>query len=534
MMNPIKRLTKNQIANLILTLALVLGAWLRLAPAALAGFPINDGGMFYTMVGDLQKNGYALPMFTSYNLAENIPFAYPPFPLYLAALLASLFHFPVTQILLWLPAIISISVIPAFYFLAKALLNSRQQAAFAALFFALIPRTFSWFLMGGGLTRSFGQLFLMLTAICAFYLFTERKRLFVIFTILAGTLAVLSHPEAALHTIGIVALIWFFKARSKATFFDGVIVALGVGAATALWWLPVLSQHGITPFLSAAQTGNNSPLAWVPLLTFSFTEEPLIDLITVIGLIGLFMSLAKRNYFFLTWFILPFIMEPRSAPWIITMPLAVLAAVAMTDLLLPGLAALNPHPGLPVQPPLQNGLALFFLGCVMVYSLLGSYAFALRMGADHLSVPGQTAMQWIAGNTPAGSSFIVLTGAQDPMNDPIQEWFPALTGRDSKTTLQGKEWLWGAQFIPALSRYQELQSCVFDHLTCVQQHAQQMALPFEYLYIQKQAIVQCGEIETCQSNGKTLIEELKNSPEYKLVYENDSAMIFNRRQGYAP
>ena len=523
-MRPSPNLSENFPANLILLLAILLGAWLRLTPAAQAGFPINDGGMFYTMIGDLQKNGYSLPAFTSYNAAENIPFAYPPFPLYLAALFNGLFHLPIMQILQWLPALISIGVVLAFYHMSKALLGSRLQAALATLIFALIPRTFSWFLMGGGLTRSFGQLFLMLTAVSAYFLFVERSRRYLILTILAGTLAVLSHPEAAIHTVGLALLIWFFKSRTKTALLDSILVALGVSALTALWWLPVLSQHGITPFLNVAQTGNHSIKALLPLLKFDFAQEPLLPLITIIGIIGLFVSLIKRNYFFTAWFVLPFIMEPRSAPWIVTMPLAMLAALALTDLLLPALVSLAPD----IPNPFQNKAALAFLGCVVAYSLLGSYAFALKMGADHLDESDQAAMAWVAANTSSGSQFLVLTGASDPMNDPIQEWFPALTQRNSQTTLQGKEWTWGAKFIPSLAGYEQLQSCFSEDVSCVGQQAQDLNLSFEYIYVRKTMTMQCPDGENCQYNGVALVENLKKSPGRQLVYESDGAVIFRK------
>jgi hypothetical protein len=45
-MSGAKNLTKDQVASLILAIAILLGAWLRLTPAAQAGFPINDGGCF--------------------------------------------------------------------------------------------------------------------------------------------------------------------------------------------------------------------------------------------------------------------------------------------------------------------------------------------------------------------------------------------------------------------------------------------------------------------------------------------------------
>ena len=53
------------------------------------GFPLNDGGMFYAMVEDLRAAGYALPAETSYN-GGDIPYVYPPFSFYVAAVLVDL------------------------------------------------------------------------------------------------------------------------------------------------------------------------------------------------------------------------------------------------------------------------------------------------------------------------------------------------------------------------------------------------------------------------------------------------------------
>ncbi len=55
--------------------------------------PLNDGGPFYSMIQDIQKNGFALPLFTSYNL-DHIPLVYPPLSFYFTALLSTLFHLP--------------------------------------------------------------------------------------------------------------------------------------------------------------------------------------------------------------------------------------------------------------------------------------------------------------------------------------------------------------------------------------------------------------------------------------------------------
>jgi len=125
----------------------------------------------------------------------------------------------------------------------------------------------------------------------------------------------------------------------------------------------------------------------------------------------------------------------------------------------------------------------------------------------------------------------VLTGASDPMNDSVQEWFPALAQRNSQTTLQGKEWTWGAKFIPAILEYQNLQTCSLG-VVCVESQAQKLGLSFEYVYV---TLAYCTSDQSCRYHGATLVESLKKSPDYRLVYENKNALVFEtNRHNVAP
>ena len=83
--------------KLFLLLAIFLGGALRVMPVAMAGFPINDGGMFYVMVKELQANHFLLPAFTQYNLAS-IPYAYPPIGFYATGLISSLLRIPALDV----------------------------------------------------------------------------------------------------------------------------------------------------------------------------------------------------------------------------------------------------------------------------------------------------------------------------------------------------------------------------------------------------------------------------------------------------
>jgi hypothetical protein len=132
-----RHINENEWVWTILGLAILFGSFVRFLPGPLAGFPINDGGMFAVMMRDLRVNNFALPVFTTYNYSD-IPFAYPPLGLYLGALFEWI-GLSEIQVLIWLPAFLTVATIPLFYLLSLALLENRPRAAVATAFFALAP-----------------------------------------------------------------------------------------------------------------------------------------------------------------------------------------------------------------------------------------------------------------------------------------------------------------------------------------------------------------------------------------------------------
>ena len=66
-MKSVKSLSRDDAVKLLLLASILLGGWFRFFPAFLAGFPVNDGGMFFVMMKDLQANHFFPPLFTSYN-----------------------------------------------------------------------------------------------------------------------------------------------------------------------------------------------------------------------------------------------------------------------------------------------------------------------------------------------------------------------------------------------------------------------------------------------------------------------------------
>lgn len=516
---------RNQLswADLFFVLSVLFGAWVRFLPTIETGSPINDGGMFYVMIADLRTNHFLLPAFTSYNHL-NIPFAYPPLSFYIAGLI-SLLNVSTFDILRWLPPLISTLSIFAFYWMAGSMLNSRSKASLATMAYALMPRLFSWYVMGGGLSRSFGLLFLLLACASTWALFTQRAPKYIFWTALFGAGAILSHPETGLHTATACALIWLFKGRSSRGLRDASFVALGVFLFTSPWWGTVLFQHGFAPFQSALNTGGHSALFWLPWVTFDFAEERFATILTVLGLIGFAVQCARRDWFLPLWVLMPFVVEPRSATAIAAIPLAALAGIGLSDLIIPGIAAPDSKSGLEAHDWMEylshGRTAKIVLSYVLFFSLIGAVIYDFSLTNYVVSHDDHAAIDWIVNNTPADSRFIVMTGRSDPLEDPLTEWFPAYSLRTSQNTIQGQEWLLGKNFMTFLGSLDQLQSCLNDTPSCVENWADSNRLDYDYLYIEKSS-------KTNQTPD-LLLFLLRQSQGYNLVFENNSVVIFVRK-----
>ena len=518
----LKSTRRSELAGLILFLAIVLGAFMRFNPPLLAGQAVGDGGMFAVMVDDLKASHYVLPAFTTYN-HSNIPFAYPPIGFYIGRLAADLLGLTAQQALRWVPALIASLSIPAFYLLALRLLKSKYQAAIATLFFALMPRAFSWFVSGGGLTRSPGQLFMLLTLAFAAGLYEDNPRVHVWLSGLFAGLTIMSHPEAAVHMIASVIFFWVMLGRSRTTFFRAAGIGVIALIVSAPWWLTVIHYHGLAPLLSAAQTGQKSA-AVLNLVFFDFAEEPYATLITALGLIGLGQRLVRRDYLLPLWLVLPFLVEGRSAALPAAIPLAMLAAIGLTDIVLPGLWSLMRR-----EPDRVDEVSAVEFGVItylLAFLVFSCYQFGFQLSGKALSIPDREAMQWIKSHTPEDAKFLVLTGTNAITCDLTLEWFPALTSRQSLLTVQGAEWTQGRNFRTYVQSTYPVQRCLSSgDLSCLDEQISRPA--YDFVYISKVPRPNCIAVDLPNSFSH-FVESMHMDQDFGAVYETDEVIIFGK------
>lgn len=500
--------------SFFLILTVVFGLAVRLFPVIKEDFPLVDGGMFYSMIIDLQASNFSLPLFTSYNHAQ-IPFAYPPLAFYLAGLLGSAFKISTLALLRWLPVIITTLNIPLFYFLSRNFLNSEPLAALSTLIFALTPNSYWWNIVGGGLTRSLGTLFFTATILCAHQMFQRGSTKWVVGTIISGAGCVLSHPAWAAQAVIASLLLFLFFGRDKQGMKLSAIVALCIFCITALWWLPVIQNHGIGTLLNAGQEAQQRWMFWTVFFALSFTGE-YAPVIGVLGLLGFFIHLARKEFLLVAWVLSSLIFDPRGGLPVSIFPFSMMAAVALAEGIGSQMSgSINTSSWLDV---LSGWSGRLFWGFFILLFTYNAFQVSNTLSFQRLNSEERKSIEWVKKNIAPESQFLILDQQGNPLLSPLTEWFPALSERRSIATIQGTEWLNGSDhYAMKISAIREVHECLYQGVGCLTRTQGQLADRYDYILL---------------SGGEyfPLLTELSASTDFLLIYESGNIHIFKKNE----
>lgn len=467
---------------------LAVGFALRAIPVLGSPWPVGDGGLFYTMVSELRANHLALPAFTSYN-HEAIPFAYPPLALELAAMFESVTGLARSDVFRFVPLAFSVLCVPAVYLIARELQEDeaegradgqpghaeehsrrpderpglgRSRALFATLVYATFPLGWEWLTLGSGLTRSIGMFFALLATWQGLSLLRRGGLGRGIATAVLAGLAVLSHPEAGVFVL--IALgTRLLVARSWRNLRNLVLAAIGAGLVIAPWIVDVVRVHGLAPFEAAGVGVGHDPVASVVVYVFGFFLVGAPPVAATLDLLGQVRTLLNRRPYLVLWRVAVCLLDVRFALVAAVVPLSLLAADGLFDVLLPALRAAVqarrfPHAGAWLVGVASAGL--------LVASLLTPSVFLAPHVA--LAAPDRAALAWVRATQPQDRRFLVLaTGTWG--SDDLSEWFPALADRGTLDTSQGLEWVSLSIRRAEIASETQLRQCQPADLPCLLQ-----------------------------------------------------------------
>jgi hypothetical protein len=511
--NLIQKAKKNSREIQCFIVILLIGILTRILLTNKSDFPLNDGGMFYSMSKDLIASNFSLPKTTTYNLSD-IPFAYPPLGFYITALLNKVLQIPLLELFRILPLTYTILLIPIFYLLSKEITKNKSYALAATLVFTLLPRSVEWLLMGGGITRSLGYVFCLLSILFTLTFFKRRSNLRLLLVSVFLGLTLLSHLEMFIYAAYSIIIFYFFFDTTK----KGALLILSL-LISSPWWISVISDHGLNPFIAAFQSKSTNPIYYFQYLFLNFTNELLLQIFTFFGILGLIKKLIQGKWFYIIWIAGIIFLAPRGSANFIIVPLALLAPIGIFEVLLPGLK---------IPDWIFKNMRSYSLliASVAVYGLL---SFTLLFFYENSSLYGvsksdRQAMHWVEKNTQPNEIFIVITPQYNNWSvDKAAEWFPALSKRKSINTLQGKEWLSNNEFASRESMNESIQDCILEGISCIEKYATEGKTRYDFIYI------------SYDNTNKKFAElfplqmSLMQSSKYNIVYKSKEAEVWQRK-----
>ena len=518
---------------LLVFAVVVFAALMRGVFVARSDFPLNDGGLFAAMIDDLQRADYRLPMTTSYN-ALDIPYAYPPLGFYSAALIGDLTGASPEQVLRFLPLALTVASIVVFAALARTVVGERAAAA-AVVAYAVLPRSYLWLIMGGGLTRSLGWLMCLLALRQGYLLLSRGGRRATVLTALFSGLTALSHLGTAWFLLFSLVIMWCCLARNREALFRLCIAGAGAAVVAAPWWVAIVERHGWDVFVAAGESGTGSLVEkLIFIVSLNWTYEPLFSLVTMCALLGAWHCIRHGWFWLPIWTVLIFIFDSRAGLTSAVIPLALLAGLGVSRVAYPALRVMietleqkrgeNEGPSA-VARWLLPAIVGIAIAQMTMTSVLAGVVTERGLNADE-----REAMGWVKAHTPANSHFAIVSGSREWQLDLASEWFLHLANRQSVATVQGSEWLPENAFARMGDAYEQLQDCAVADSRCLERWRTEWKATYDFVYVSKSPPL--GEVpRKLARDGEfrwALEFALRADPRYRLVYDGPGAAIFER------
>jgi len=232
--------------------------------------------------------------------------------------------------------------------------------------------------------------------------------------------------------------------------------------------------------------------------------------------------MVKQNKFFLiTWIVIAYLVDPRGGEGIALLSLSMLAGVGLLKLF----QQISRSDSEQAEALFMKRGVQFLLFGFIFYSVMAASIFDFQLVNTSLKTNDLEMIDWVKSNVPAEKTFLLATGREFSMSDPMQEWFPALTEQYSATTMQGLEWTYGANFFPWYDQLIAFQHCA--DVSCVDEWSSHNGVDYDYLIV---TIPPDGDKSELANSLRGLAVSIRSSALHLLVYESENALVFELKK----
>ncbi len=492
---------------------LLIGSVIRLLSLRYVDFrlPFRMGGLYVEFAQQIAAHNYLLPARIPYYTERGIPFAYPPLPFYIQAILLQIFPSAEFTIANLLPPLTAIVALFSFTLLIRALKLQPLIGGFALLAFATLPSAYYEQLESAGLAEAFGSLaaiFLCTTLANVYFRDTATNH---IFTGLALGLCVLASPASAYAAVLLFVTfsgIHVYRSKGHRIAAFGRLTGTGViGLLVASPYLFSLVQnHGTGVVWDVLQAESSSPASnlpfprWLtPIFNFNASGAPYPFIWNFLVFSGMIWAVFKRQWWLPLWYFLMFAV-PREGWWMASIPASFAVGIGMVEFWIPFTSsALKNISGLE-RGILYAVLAVLFFAYALINVRAIIFEDVIEGYNREYWVNTVEAAQWIKMSTPEDSRFIVM------LDKEAEEWAPHLMQRTVLNVAQGAEW--EPDKLPQISQLEDdLGDC--SDLPCVQQAVEKFTpSPHWYGLLNTRGMQGLSDSEGLQQAGFEVVLEL--------------------------
>ncbi len=230
---------------------------------------------------------------------------------------------------------------------------------------------------------------------------------------------------------------------------------------------------------------------------------------------------TRREFFLITWIVLAYLIDPRGGDGIALLPISMLAGIGLYKLS----AWISRSDEEQAEGVFMKRGVQILLSGLLFYFVLGAMIFDFQLVNTSLKPDDLVMIEWVQKNVDDGKTFLLATGREFSMSDPMQEWFPALTDQYSATTMQGLEWTRGEQFFPWYDQLIAFQHCA--DVQCVNAWSARNGVDYDYLVV----MIPPENIKNDLTLSlRSLAVSARSSDIYSLVYEAENGLVFKLKQ----
>lgn len=487
-------------------------------------YPAYGAGLYLQIAEEISAHGYALPERIPLYTDDGVPFAYPPLMYYVSAVIMDMTGVDPITLSRLLPGFVTVLYLIPFYYLAREILESTPQAGFATIVLAVTPPVLQWHLSAGGVVRAPAFLFALTGAYTGIKLFkTSNMRWVIPSTVLFG-MTILTHPVYTVFFGTTYLLMFACFSRTPRGLVYGAFVAGGGILLASPWWLQIIATHGADIFTAAS--GTHSGLGGGVgrfLDQFVYPLEPELPAIFFVGsFAGTVYLIRKRRFFLPLWLVAAAFMLGKLR---FQFPAgAMMLSILVFEVIVPRIRYLSAKTRYSRSAPLVVVMVI----ALIISSVGVSYAAGgLNSNFDSSTQPAfmddddKAAMEWIQENTVSDSEFVVLGD--------VAEWFPLMTDRAILVGPWGVEWEGHENYRHHLSLYKRLSRC--PGKACLTKKMVANDVDPNYIYVPKNHYTVRG---IDQYQKPWMREQMVDSDRYKLIYENEGAMVFRIEEPIEP